>query len=81
MDRIKLAGDRDGLRMVGERDVFVAQLLGGAAHFLDGVFSVRRGGVHLQVAANVGELHEVAAACAARRLRFRRVISRSSGSM
>ena len=52
-------GDGDGLRVVGDGDVFVAEFAAGFAHFLDGIFAVGGGGVHLQVAANVRELDEV----------------------
>ena len=48
---------RDGhrLRMVRQRDVVVPQRLRGLAHLLDRILSIRRGRVHLQVAANVVE--------------------------
>ena len=78
---VHAVGDGDGFRMVGQRDVFVAERARGLAHLFDGVLAVRGGRVHLQIAANVGERHELRAACPVRPLRFRPVISRSSGSM
>ena len=52
-------GHGHGFGMVGEGDVFVAQIARSFAHLLDGVLAVGGGGVHLQVAANVGKFYEV----------------------
>ena len=68
---VHAVGDGDGFRVVGERDVLVAEIAAGFAHFLDGIVAVGGGGVHLQVAANVVELDQVGQH-ASRRLRFRR---------
>jgi len=52
-------GDSDGFRMVGDGDISVAQRFGGRGHFLDGVFSVAGGSVHLQVALHVRAFDEM----------------------
>ena len=56
---VQAVGDGDGFAVIGEGDVFVAQRAGRGGHLLDGVSAVAGGGVHLQVAANVGEFDEV----------------------
>src|SRR5271154_3970206 len=45
--------------MVGDGDVFVAALMGGFGHFLKRRASVGFGGVHVEVATDVGEFHQV----------------------
>ena len=40
---VHAVGDGDGLGVIGQRDVFVAQVARGRAHLFDGVFAVRGG--------------------------------------
>src|SRR5438477_113709 len=49
---------RDPLRVIGDRDVLVAERAGGLGHLVDGALAVGGRGVHLEIAADVRELHE-----------------------
>ena len=44
--------------MIANRDVFVPQLFGGSSHLLDRTLAVAGRRVHVQVAADVAELHQ-----------------------
>ena len=78
---VEAVGDGDGLAVVGEGDVFVAEIARGGGHFLDRVFAVAGGGVHLQVAANVAQVRRGAAGDASSAASISPVFSRSSGGM
>ena len=52
--RVEAVGHADALRVVGDGDVLEAALLGGGDHFAQARLAVARGGVHVQVAEDVG---------------------------
>ena len=55
---IQAVGHGESFRVVRDGDVFVAQGAGGFGHFLQRGAAVGFGGVHMQVAADVGKLHQ-----------------------
>ena len=55
---IQAIGDGYGLRMVGDEDVFIAELLGGLRHLLDAGLAIRGSGVHLQVTLDVPQFYQ-----------------------
>ena len=56
---IQAVGHGEGLRMIGDGDVFVAQRAGGLGHFFERGAAVGFGGVHVEIAADVGELDQL----------------------
>jgi len=52
-------GDAHGLGVVGDGDVLVPEVAGGAAHLFDAVRAVGLGGVHVDVASNVARFDEI----------------------
>src|SRR6516225_5302777 len=55
---VQAVGNSYRLGMVGNKDVAVAQPLGGSGHLFHTVAAVRSRGMHLQIAADIGEFHE-----------------------
>ena len=55
---VHAVGDGDGFGVVGDGDVFVAARARRCRHLFDGVLAVAFGGVHLEVAADVGQLNQ-----------------------
>ena len=55
---VEAVGDRNGFGVVGDGDVFVVEGFGPFSHFLDGIFAIGRGGVHLKIALDVAKLDE-----------------------
>ena len=82
-----LLGERDGalfvqavghgqrLGMIGDGDVLVAQRAGGLGHFFERGAAVGFGGVHVQVAADVGELDQLGQAAFERGFDFAAVFA------
>ena len=55
---VEAVGHRQRLAVVGDRDVLVAEPVGGRGHRLERLAAVGLGRVHVQVAAQVGARHE-----------------------
>jgi len=49
---VQAVGHGDAPRVIGDGDVFVAQVTGGAGHVFDGIAPVGVGAVHVQIAAD-----------------------------
>ena len=61
--RVEAVGHAHALRVVGDRDVFEPALLGGGDHFAQARLAVAGGGVHVEVADEVGQLDQLWAVC------------------
>ena len=72
---VEAVRDGHGLAVIGQRNIFVAQILRRQRHFLDRVLAVARRGVHLQVAANVIQLDQIGQAMLGGRVDFARVFA------
>ncbi len=72
---IQAVGHGERFGMIGDGDVFVAERVGGLGHFLERGAAVGFGGVHVQVAADVGEFDEFGQAVFERGFDFAAVLA------
>ena len=56
---IQAVGHGERLGMIGDRDVFVAQRVRGLGHFFERRAAVGFGGVHVQIATDVGQFDQL----------------------
>src|SRR4030042_3134526 len=55
---VQTSGHAYRLRMVGDSDVSVTHFLGLLGHLRDGILTIRGGGMHLQIPADIRQLYQ-----------------------